>query len=176
MRADCQDGRTLTGEKRSMSLAGRKRRQSLRPICEINMTAFLSIQVALLAMFMGPAISFPDLPRGPSTDLAKVAHPVAMRAANREDAMVVAVMRTGDVYFLGDKTVLEQLDFRIRKQSALGSEKKVTSTRTRAPSTAWCARCLRRCSSRAWRRSRFLSINGNRLTRNHSWIHVRLPG
>ena len=108
-----------------MSLAGRNRRASLKLICVINMTAFLSIQAALLAMFMVLPMSYHDLPKGPSVDLAKVGHPALMRAAEREDAMVVAVMRTGDVYFLGDKTVAEQLDFKIRKRLALGSEKKV---------------------------------------------------
>jgi biopolymer transport protein ExbD/biopolymer transport protein TolR len=108
-----------------MSWAGRKRRQSLRLICEINVTAFLSIQLALLAMFMALPMSYHDLPKGPSTDLAKVAHPVSMRAADREDAMVVAVMRTGDIFFLGDKILPDQLDFKIRKQLEAGSEKKV---------------------------------------------------
>ena len=108
-----------------MSLAGRKRRALLRPICEINVTAFLSIQAALLAMFMAPVVNYPDLPRAISVDQAKVAHPTPMRAADREDAMIVAVMRTGDVYFQGDKILPGQLDSKIRNAMALGSEKKV---------------------------------------------------
>jgi biopolymer transport protein TolR len=108
-----------------MSVAGRKRRPSLRLICEINVTGFLSIQVALLAMFMALPMPYHDLPKRPSTDLAKVAHSVSMTAADREDAMIVAVMRTGDVYFLGDKIVPDQLDFKIRKALAMGAEKKV---------------------------------------------------
>jgi biopolymer transport protein TolR len=108
-----------------MSVAGRKRRKSLRLICEINVTAFLSIQAALLGMFMALPASYHDLPTRPSVDLAKVAHPVSMRGADREDVMVVAVTRTGDVYFLGDKTVPQQLFFKIHTQLALGSEKKV---------------------------------------------------
>jgi biopolymer transport protein ExbD len=108
-----------------MSVAGRKRRQSLRLICEINVTAFLSIQAALLAMFMVLPASYHDLPTRPSVDLAKVAHPVSMGAADRENAMVVAVMRTGDVYFLGDRTALGNLDLQIREQLTLGAEKKV---------------------------------------------------
>jgi biopolymer transport protein ExbD/biopolymer transport protein TolR len=108
-----------------MSAAGKKRRASLKPICYIDMTAFLSIQAVLLAMFMAPVISYPDLPHGPSTDLAKVDHPVSMRTASREDAMVVAVMRTGDVFFRGDKIAPEQLDFKIRNQLSLVSEKKI---------------------------------------------------
>jgi biopolymer transport protein ExbD len=75
-----------------MSLAGRKRRQSLRLICGINVTAFLSIQVALLSIFLP---IFPDRNMGRlSTDLAKVNHPVQIRGSDREDAMVISVMRT----------------------------------------------------------------------------------
>jgi hypothetical protein len=46
-----------------MSAAGRKRRQSLRPICYIDTTAFLSIQVALLFFFIGAVhTGWHDLP------------------------------------------------------------------------------------------------------------------
>jgi biopolymer transport protein TolR len=41
--------------------------------------------------------------------------------------MVIAVMRTGDVYFVADRIPPDQLDFKIRKQLALGSERKVYS-------------------------------------------------
>jgi biopolymer transport protein ExbD len=92
-------------------------------ICEINVTAFLSIQLALLSMFL-PIVPDRDMGRI-SVDLAKVNHPASMRSADREDAVVVAVMRTGDVYFLGDRTAPEHLDLQIRKQLALGSENKV---------------------------------------------------
>jgi biopolymer transport protein ExbD len=48
-----------------------------------------------------------------------------MRAADREDAMVVAVMRTGDVFFVGDRILPDQLEFRIRRQVVFGAERKV---------------------------------------------------
>ena len=106
-----------------MSLAGRKRRQSLKLICEINMTAFLSIQLALLSMFM---VVVPDANMSRiSVDLAKVDHPVSMRVADREDAIVIAVMRDGAVFFVRDKTLPDQLELKIREQVALGAENKV---------------------------------------------------
>jgi biopolymer transport protein ExbD len=110
-----------------MSLAGRKRRQSLRLICEINVAAFLSIQMVLLLLllFMELPASYHDLPKQPSVDLARAGHPVPMRAADREDAMVVAVMRTGDVFFVGDRILPDQLEFRIRRQVVFGAERKV---------------------------------------------------
>jgi len=39
--------------------------------------------------------------------------------------MVVAVTRTGNVFFVGDKVALEQLDVKIQQRLTLGSERKV---------------------------------------------------
>jgi biopolymer transport protein ExbD len=87
------------------------------------MTAFLSIQAVLLFLFM-PVV--PDEGNARiSVDQAKVSHPVSMRAADREDAMIVAVMRDGHVYFQGDKTLPYNLESKIRTAIASGSEKKV---------------------------------------------------
>jgi biopolymer transport protein TolR len=89
------------------------------------MTAFLSIQVVLLFMFMGIARSYPDLPRNGSADLPKVDHPVLMRAANREDALVIAVQRTGDVWFGYERVPPPRLPDALRKGLSRGAERKV---------------------------------------------------
>lgn len=49
----------------------------------------------MLLVFM----TVPTHYRGVSVDLPKVSHPVAMRGADREDAMKVAVTRDGKAYF-----------------------------------------------------------------------------
>jgi biopolymer transport protein TolR len=108
-----------------MSSAGQKRRRSLRPICYIDMTGFLSIQLVLLFMFMGIATSYPDPPRSGSADLPKVDHPLLMRAANREDALVVAIQRTGDVWLGYERLPPERLPDAIREGLRHGAERKV---------------------------------------------------
>lgn len=108
-----------------MSLAGRKRRATLRPICEINVTAFLSIQVALLFMFFAAVNNWHDLGSGNSTDNPKVVHPTSMRGAIREDAMIVAVQRTGDVWLGYERISLLQLPERIQQDLKAGAERKV---------------------------------------------------
>jgi biopolymer transport protein ExbD len=45
----------------------------------------------------------PILHDGGSIDLPRVNHPTAMARVEREDALVVAIMRTGDVFFGNDK-------------------------------------------------------------------------
>jgi hypothetical protein len=62
------------------------------------MSAFASVMCALVAMFILPAMSFVDLPRSISVDLAKVSNPRDMRGADREDSLAVAITRDGSVW------------------------------------------------------------------------------
>jgi len=114
-----------------MSLAGRKRRAMLRPICEIKVDAFVGVMLALFAMFALPQMwSFFVPERGDyraAADGVHVPHPRDMREANRADAMWVAVQRTGDVW-LGNERVrppYDDLSSGIRKRVRAGSENKV---------------------------------------------------
>jgi biopolymer transport protein TolR len=108
-----------------MSAAGQKRRQSLRPICYIDMTAFLSIQVALLFLFIGSvSANWHDLPMN-STANPTANHPVRMRGANREDAMIVAVQRNGNVWLGYEKVTLDELTVKIREGLSRRAERKV---------------------------------------------------
>jgi biopolymer transport protein TolR len=61
------------------------------------------VLVVILLLFM--ADTGPRHYRGVPVDMAKVAHPVSMRDAYREDAMIVSVTRDGRVYF-GSEQVL----------------------------------------------------------------------
>jgi biopolymer transport protein ExbD len=108
----------------TMSAAGKKRRASLKPICHIDMTAFLSIQLVLLFMFMIVVSDWHDLPL--NTTANPVAdHPVLMRGANREDAMIVAVQRTGDVWLGYQRVMVDELPMMIQERVRQGSERKV---------------------------------------------------
>ena len=109
-----------------MSSAGRKRRRLLKPICHSDMTPFLSIQLVLLSIFVAPIVTWRDLPRGFSEGLPKVSHFVSMSGANREDAMIVGIMRTGDIWF-GDERLItvDALPPAIREGLKRGAERKV---------------------------------------------------
>jgi len=107
-----------------MSAAGRKRRQSLRPICYLDMTAFLSIQVALLFAFIATVNNWHDLP-GNSTDNPTANHPVRMRGANREDAMILAVQRDGEVWLGTKRVLIDELPVKIRECLSHGAERKI---------------------------------------------------
>jgi len=88
------------------------------------MTAFLSIQLVLIFMFIAVVIDRPDLPMN-GTDLPKVGHLAPMLVANREDAMVVAVQRNGRVWLGNDSLSPDQLRTRIREAMSHGAERKV---------------------------------------------------
>ena len=47
-------------------------------ICRIDVTAFASVMLALVAMFILPARFGGDLPKSVPVDLAKVSNPVAV--------------------------------------------------------------------------------------------------
>jgi biopolymer transport protein TolR len=93
-------------------------------ICRIDMTAFLSIQVVLLSMFMGRINEHGDL-SSTSVDLARVVHSVAMRGALREDALLVAVQRDGRIWFGTGQITPEQLPAAIRERVSRGAPSKV---------------------------------------------------
>src|SRR5579864_316440 len=97
-------------------------------ISSINVTGgFLSIMIVLFftVFFADPGPLYMHPHRGVGIDLPKVSHPSLMRTANREDAMTVAIMRDGKVFFRRNQVSVDQLQDKIRDGLREGSEKKV---------------------------------------------------
>ena len=67
----------------------------------INVTPMVDVMLVLLIIFM---VITPMLQNKVSVDMAKVDNPTAMPDADKEDAIVVAITRDGDV-FLGQNKV-----------------------------------------------------------------------
>ncbi len=68
---------------------------------EINVTPMADVMLVLLIIFM---VVTPMLQKGVSVDLAKTDNPKRMEDADKEDALLVAVMRDGKT-FLGTEQV-----------------------------------------------------------------------
>jgi biopolymer transport protein TolR len=101
------------------------RQNSLKSlICRIDVTAFAGVMFALVAMFLLPAGIVVDY-RGPSTNFAKVDHPISMPNALREDVLEVAVTRDGKIWLGHDVMLVDQLPAAIRTAVSNGSERKV---------------------------------------------------
>jgi len=65
------------------------------PVADINVTPMVDVMLVLLIIFM---VITPMLSKGVSVDLAKTQNPIAMQAADKSDAIVVAVTRDGKTF------------------------------------------------------------------------------
>jgi biopolymer transport protein TolR len=81
----------------------------------INVTPMVDVMLVLLIIFM---VITPMLQNKVSIDLAKTDNPTAMPDADKEDAIVVAVTRSGDVYLGQDKVNPAELGAKVRDKLA----------------------------------------------------------
>ena len=65
------------------------------PVSDINVTPMVDVMLVLLIIFM---VITPMLSKGVSVDMVKTSNPIAMQAADKEDAILVAITREGRTY------------------------------------------------------------------------------
>ena len=101
-----------------------RQRKSRSPelISNIDVSALAAVMFVLVFAFI-LLTATPDY--GVSVDLPKVWHPIPMRGANREDALIVSILRDGTMYFRKDKTRPGDLPAQIREGVRRGAEKKI---------------------------------------------------
>jgi biopolymer transport protein TolR len=99
-----------------------KRNEGAKVNSDINVTPMVDVMLVLLIIFM---VITPMLQKGVSVDLAKVNSPSAMPDADKEDALIVAVMRDGQVFFGNDKTAPDQLTQKVKDRLANRVDKRV---------------------------------------------------
>ena len=126
-------------------------RRSLKVTSDINVTPMVDVMLVLLIIFM---VITPMLQRTVSVDLAKTDNPVQMPDADKEDSLLVAVMRDGSIFFGSDKVTPEVLTDKVKDRLANRADKRVfikadaaRQVRRRGRGGGQCA--LRR-SGRAW--------------------------
>ena len=88
----------------------------------INDTPMVDVMLVLLIIFM---VITPMLQKGVSVDLAKTNNPVQMPDADKEDALVVAINKTGEVFFGADKIAPDQLTNKIKDKLTGRVDKRV---------------------------------------------------
>ena len=96
-----------------MALA--KRNEGAKVNSDINVTPMVDVMLVLLIIFM---VITPMLQKGVSVDMAKVNNPEQMPDADKEDALIVAVMRDGKVFFGNDQIAVDQLTHKIKDRLA----------------------------------------------------------
>src|SRR5262252_6217975 len=114
------DGIAEAREKSAMALA--KRDEGSKVSSEINVTPMVDVMLVLLIIFM---VVTPMLQKGITVDLAQVNNPEQMPDADKEDALLVAVMRDGRVFFGNDQIAPDQLTNKIKDRIATRADKRV---------------------------------------------------
>ncbi|HXE92083.1 MAG TPA: biopolymer transporter ExbD [Terriglobales bacterium] len=89
---------------------------------DINVTPMADVMLVLLIIFM---VVTPMLQKGVSVDLAKTDNPVQMPDADKEDALLVAVMRDGKVFFGTEQIGPDELTQRVKDRIANRVDKRV---------------------------------------------------
>ena len=79
-------------------------KKSSNMVSDINVTPMVDVMLVLLIIFM---VITPMLSKGVSVDLVRTRNPIAMKEADQEDAVLVAVTRDGQA-FLGTQRVTEE--------------------------------------------------------------------
>lgn len=88
-----------------------KKKKMPGPVADINVTPMVDVMLVVLIIFM---VITPMLSKGVSVDLVKTKNPIGMANAEKEDAIVVAVMRDGKVYLGTTLTPTDQLGPKVK--------------------------------------------------------------
>ena len=79
----------------------------------INVTPMVDVMLVLLIIFM---VITPMLQNKVAIDMAKVDNPIGMPDADKDDAIVVAITRDGDVFLGQNKTSDDALGTQVRER------------------------------------------------------------
>src|SRR5579872_2368295 len=80
--------------------------ESPPPVADINVTPMVDVMLVMLIIFM---VITPMLSKGVSVDMVRTKNPIAMQAADKTDAVIVAVTRDGKSYLGSTQVPAEDL-------------------------------------------------------------------
>ena len=82
-------------------------------VSDINVTPMVDVMLVLLIIFM---VITPMLSKGQSVDMARTKNAIAMQAADKEDAVLIAVTRDGKVFLSpgNSQTTADQLPPKVK--------------------------------------------------------------
>ena len=117
------------------------------PVADINVTPMVDVMLVLLIIFM---VITPMLTHGVSVNMVKTHNPIPMQAADKSDAVLIAVTRDGKVFLNNTKLnpedlapkVKDMLTNRLDKECFLRADQRAKYQMY----WMWC----RICNRRAW--------------------------
>jgi len=89
---------------------------------DINVTPMVDVMLVLLIIFM---VITPMLQKGVSVTMAKTDNPIKMPEADKEDAMIVAIMRDGKIYLNSDVVSLDALTDKVKDRLSNKPDKRM---------------------------------------------------
>jgi biopolymer transport protein ExbD/biopolymer transport protein TolR len=89
---------------------------------DINVTPMVDVMLVLLIIFM---VITPMLQKGVSVNMAKTENPIKMPEADKEDSLIVAIMRDGKIYFNSDAVTADALTDKVKDKLANKSDKRI---------------------------------------------------
>jgi biopolymer transport protein ExbD/biopolymer transport protein TolR len=72
-----------------------KKAKESNPVSDINVTPMVDVMLVLLIIFM---VITPLLSKGVQVDMVKTKNPIPMQAADKSDAIIVAITRNGSTF------------------------------------------------------------------------------
>jgi biopolymer transport protein ExbD len=102
-----------------------KRPTPTKPISAADLNVFTHSFTLVAIVLLLALMSLPTPHQGVSVDIPKVNHPKPMPRSDRDDALVIAIFRTGDVFFGMDKLPSDALGGAIQKRLPFNREQKV---------------------------------------------------
>jgi len=81
------------------------------PVSDINVTPMVDVMLVLLIIFM---VITPLLSKGVQVDLVKTKNPIPMQAADKSDAIIVAITRNGNTFLNTNQMPPEDLAPRVK--------------------------------------------------------------
>jgi len=89
-----------------MSTEKSRKHKAPPPVADINVTPMVDVMLVMLIIFM---VITPMLSKGVSVNMAQTKNPIPMQAADKSDAIVVAIQRDGKTYLGTNQTQPEDL-------------------------------------------------------------------
>jgi biopolymer transport protein ExbD/biopolymer transport protein TolR len=92
------------------------------PVADINVTPMVDVMLVMLIIFM---VITPMLSKGVSVEMVKTKNPIPMQAADKSDAVVVAITRDGNTFLGTTKTAPADLIQKVKDLIATRLDKTV---------------------------------------------------
>jgi biopolymer transport protein ExbD len=90
---------------------GNTKHHAPAPVADINVTPMVDVMLVLLIIFM---VITPMLSKGKDVDLVKTKNPISMPAADKSDAVLVAITRDGKAWLGSDQVQAEDLPPKVK--------------------------------------------------------------